>query len=121
MLLFQEHHSPTRLAVERCGRVEDGVTDDVLDSRIGDFDVVLERVQRTSILEGIADGEFGGRHGEPRAGWISFRGIAFIKTGELVNEVEWGALRIAHESRRRSEVEREEDGPKANTHVKNVD
>ncbi len=73
VFLLQKHHGPPRLAVKRCGRVEDGIADNVLDARIGNLDVIRERVQRTSILKSIADRELGCRHGEPRVGVEYFR------------------------------------------------
>ena len=79
VLVLQQHHRPTRLAVERRGRVEDGVADNVPDARIGDLDVVRERVQRTSILKGFADGERGSRHGEPRGG-VEYFGVLVYRS-----------------------------------------
>lgn len=38
LLFLQKHHSPIRLAVKWCGRVDDGVMDKVLDARIGNAD-----------------------------------------------------------------------------------
>ena len=48
--------------------MEDAITDDLLDACVGDVDVVGEGVERASVLEGFADGEFGGRHGEVSGG-----------------------------------------------------
>ena len=49
--------------------MEDAVADDLLDTRIGDVNIVREGVQRAPVLEGLANGEFGCRHGELLIGW----------------------------------------------------
>ena len=65
--------------------MKDAVTYDLLDTRIGDINIVRDGMQRASVLEGLADGECGCRHGEFQVG-LDISKCSLMKLSDLGSE-----------------------------------